>query len=127
MTAQTTTKAKPGPKPSTTDTAKAATTATAATQQESAAASSGEPAPSGTYRGWVIERPGAKGELPSYFRVGEGWTWDKGRATNFGEREDAKPLIARKRPALDNEPARPAGPASGEGAKIVKFDEGADD
>jgi hypothetical protein len=122
MTAQTTTKAKAD---KTTPAAPApADTANPAPQAPVQAASAGEEGAQGTYRGWVIERPGAKGEQPSYYRVGEGWTWDKDKATNFAKKEDAKALLQKKRAGDD---PRPAGPASNENAKIVKFDEGADD
>lgn len=67
--------------------------------------------------GFVIEREGGNGELPSYFTKGEtgpGWTWDKEQATVFKKKEDAAKLIAEKTDKA------PAGVASGEGAKVVK-------
>lgn len=92
-----------------------------------AAASLEGDADEGTYKGWVIERSRNGNEPASYYNVTSGWTWDKDKATTFGSQSDAKALIRKKRPADGDKPAVPAGPAAGEGAKVVKFDEGADD
>lgn len=70
-----------------------------------------------TETGFVIERPAAIGELPSYFMQGEtgpAWTWDKEQATVFKKKDEATKLVAEKTPAV------PAGAASGENAKVVK-------
>lgn len=79
-------------------------------------------------RGYLIERDGSPGEGKSWFQVAPGggsWTWERDRATVFPKKEDAKPLIAKKK--MVEGVTQPAGPASNEGAKIVKFDAGADD
>lgn len=70
-----------------------------------------------TETGFVIERPAAIGELPSYFvqsEAGSGWTWDKEQATVFKKKDDATKLVAEKTDKA------PAGVASGEDAKVVK-------
>lgn len=81
----------------------------------------------GTYRGWVIERPGSGNERASYYHVTHGWTWDKEKATRFETEKAANGLMLPKRAATADKPSRAAGPAANEGAKAVKFDEGADD
>ncbi|MFC5509278.1 hypothetical protein [Bosea massiliensis] len=124
MANQTTkTKAVPGKAPA----PGAAATDPASQDPATAATESGE-TDGLTLRGWIIERAGAAGEGPSWFKLapgGGGWVWDRDKASVFSKREDAKPLVARKR-VVDGATV-PAGPASNEGAKIVKFDEGADD
>lgn len=79
-------------------------------------------------RGYLIEREGSPGEGKSWFQVAPGggsWTWERDRATVFQRKEDAKPLLLKKK-VIDGV-TRPAGPAAHEGAEIVKFDAGADD
>ena len=79
-------------------------------------------------RGYLIEREGSPGESKSWFQVAPGggsWTWERDRATVFQRKEDAKPLLLKKK-TIDGA-TRPAGPAAHEGAEIVKFDAGADD
>lgn len=92
-----------------------------------AASLEGDEADEGTYRGWVIERSRNGNEPPSYYNVTHGWTWDKDKATRFETEKAANALMLPKRAATADKPARAAGPAAGENAKVVKFDEGSDD
>ncbi|MCZ8103988.1 MAG: hypothetical protein O9972_39605 [Burkholderiales bacterium] len=109
----------------TTAASKAAKTTAAAADKAPAAT---EPAAeTRTLRGYLIERKEAGGPS-SFFTLTStppGWTWDREKATVFEHRDDAKVLLAKKR-EVDGRSV-PAGPASGEGAKIVKADAGADD